>query len=106
MHAFNIVHGDLTTSNMILKNGKTYFIDFGLGTFSKRIEDKATDLNVFRKAMISTHFKIFKTCWKSFVLGYEGEYREAEKVVNQLNQIEGRSRYTKEKTFNSNKRLV
>src|SRR3989344_1449684 len=40
MHDKNIIHGDLTTSNMILKN-KIYFIDFGLGFESNKIEDKA-----------------------------------------------------------------
>ena len=35
LHHENIVHGDLTTSNMMLENHKTKFIDFGLSSFSK-----------------------------------------------------------------------
>jgi len=42
LHKNGIVHGDLTTSNMILKDGKVFFIDFGLGEFSKRIENLKT----------------------------------------------------------------
>src|SRR3989344_3341497 len=41
MHDFHIIHGDLTTSNMILKDDKIYFIDFGLGFISTKVEDKA-----------------------------------------------------------------
>ena len=46
LHENNIIHGDLTTSNMILKEGQIYFIDFGLGFHSARVEDKATDLRL------------------------------------------------------------
>lgn len=48
LHKNGIVHGDLTTSNMILKDDKVFFIDFGLGEFSNRIEDLATDLSVLK----------------------------------------------------------
>ena len=57
MHKNGIVHGDLTTSNMILKDGKVYFIDFGLGENTQRIESLATDLSVLKEAFKSTHFK-------------------------------------------------
>ena len=42
VHNAGIIHGDLTTSNMILssKNNKVYLIDFGLGFHSSRVEDK------------------------------------------------------------------
>lgn len=30
LHQQGIIHGDLTTSNMILKDNKLYLIDFGL----------------------------------------------------------------------------
>ena len=33
LHNNNIIHGDLTTSNMILKDSEVYFIDFGLSLF-------------------------------------------------------------------------
>ena len=44
LHSYDIIHGDLTTSNMLLKDGKLYLIDFGLGFISKREEDKAVYL--------------------------------------------------------------
>src|SRR3989344_2443552 len=41
LHDKDIIHGDLTTSNMIFSKNRLYFIDFGLGFISKRNEDKA-----------------------------------------------------------------
>src|SRR5438445_3386198 len=57
LHSQGIVHGDLTTSNLIWNDGKVYFIDFGLGDSSKRIEDQGVDLKLFYEALKSTHFK-------------------------------------------------
>ena len=50
LHKNSIIHGDLTTSNMIYKNGKLYFIDFGLGSKSKEIEDMGVDLHLLMEA--------------------------------------------------------
>ena len=66
MHNCDIVHGDLTTSNMIIRpNGELVclsfhsfmkvFIDFGLSYFSPDAEDKAVDLYVLERAFKSTH---------------------------------------------------
>ena len=53
LHDNNIIHGDLTTSNMILvnecKENKVYFIDFGLSFISHRAEDKAVDLHLLKR---------------------------------------------------------
>lgn len=56
LHENNIIHGDLTTSNMIY-NKKLYFIDFGLSFFSEKIEDKAVDLFLLERAISSIHYK-------------------------------------------------
>jgi Kae1-associated kinase Bud32 len=93
LHANRIVHGDLTTSNMISKDNKIYFIDFGLGDFSQRIEDQAVDLNLLFEALKSTHFKILDTCWNSIIKGYKEEYQTADKVLEQMDEIEKRARY-------------
>ncbi|KAJ2499324.1 serine/threonine-protein kinase bud32 [Coemansia sp. RSA 1972] len=56
MHACNIIHGDLTTSNMIMDSeGELVLIDFGLSQISPSAEDKAVDLYVLERAFISTH---------------------------------------------------
>lgn len=93
LHANGIFHGDLTTSNMILKNGEIYFIDFGLGEFSSRIEDQGVDLNLLYEALKATHFKILKICWKKIVEGYKKNYKKAEEVLRKMEEIEKRARY-------------
>lgn len=95
MHGANIVHGDLTTSNMILQNGtgKIYFIDFGLGGYSKRIEDKGVDLKLLHDAIKAAHYKILKLCWRNILNGYRKEYKDAEEVIKKIKEIEARARY-------------
>jgi Kae1-associated kinase Bud32 len=93
LHKNGIVHGDLTTSNMILKDDKVFFIDFGLGEFSNRIEDLATDLSVLKEAFKSTHFKYLDLLWSSFIKGYKQTNDNFNKVLDTLNDIEKRGRY-------------
>jgi len=93
LHKNGIVHGDLTTSNMILKEDKVFFIDFGLGDFSSRAEDLATDLSVLKEALKSTHFKRLDLLWSSFIKGYKQTNDNFNKVLDTLNDIEKRGRY-------------
>lgn len=63
MHANNIIHGDLTTSNILInpKQEDDYtefevvFIDFGLSHYNQGSEDKGVDLYVLERALLSTH---------------------------------------------------
>lgn len=72
LHLNDMIHGDLTSSNIILtevdtkknedtdaNNSSVYFepalIDFGLSSFSGLAEDKAVDLYVLERAILSTH---------------------------------------------------
>lgn len=56
MHKTDIIHGDLTTSNMLLRSSlDIVLIDFGLSYISTLIEDKAVDLYVLERAIGSTH---------------------------------------------------
>lgn len=95
LHKNGIVHGDLTTSNMILKDEKIFFIDFGLGEFSQREEDLATDLSVLKEAFKSTHFKYLDLLWENFIKGYKQTNDNFNKVLDTLNGIEKRGRYVK-----------
>ncbi|MFH0868918.1 MAG: KEOPS complex kinase/ATPase Bud32, partial [archaeon] len=88
MHGAGIVHGDLTTSNLILKGKKVYLIDLGLGDFSSRVEDKAVDLHLFKECLVSKHHKIWESCWKAFLEGYKNQ-----EVLNRLKVVEARGRY-------------
>ncbi|MCD6226310.1 MAG: Kae1-associated serine/threonine protein kinase [Candidatus Aenigmarchaeota archaeon] len=95
LHSNGIIHGDLTTSNMILRDNKIYFIDFGLGYFSQKIEDQGTDLRLLYNALKSTHFKILNISWNNIIQGYRKEYKHAEKVLKKVKEIESRTRYAK-----------
>lgn len=94
MHENNIVHGDLTTSNMILKDDEIYFIDFGLGFISNRVEDKAIDLFLLHEAIESTHNSVLDKAWKIILNTYKNSSRQGEQVIKALQKIEKRRRYT------------
>lgn len=95
LHEANIIHGDLTTSNMIFKEkeNKVYFIDFGLGFHSTRIEDKAVDLHLLKEALQSKHFKGWDSYFKEVIKNYK--WLQAESVLKQLEKVESRGRYKK-----------
>jgi TP53 regulating kinase-like protein len=92
LHDHDIVHGDLTTSNMILKNDKIYFIDFGLGFFSKKVEDKAVDLHLLKQAFVAKHYKIGEKAFEFVLNGYK-ESKNFKEVVKRLEKVESRGRY-------------
>jgi TP53 regulating kinase-like protein len=94
MHNNDIIHGDLTTSNMIFseKSNKVYFIDFGLAFHSKRIEDKAVDLHLLKQALEAKHFKKWETYLNLILEGYKEE-KEHSKILEQLKKVEARGRY-------------
>lgn len=54
-HATDLIHGDLTTSNILFRSNEAVLIDFGLAQVSSMIEDKAVDLYVLERAISSTH---------------------------------------------------
>lgn len=59
LHGAGVIHGDLTTSNMMLRgaglDGEVVLIDFGLAGQSLSEEDRAVDLYVLERAFASTH---------------------------------------------------
>ena len=91
MHDKGIIHGDLTTSNMIFSNGKVYLIDFGLSFFSDKIEDREVDLHLLRQALESKHYKLWEKCFKSALKGYE-KSKFAEQTIKRLEKVELRGR--------------
>ena len=93
MHSQNIIHGDLTTSNFIYKDGKVYFIDFGLSFFSNREEDKAVDLRLLKQALDAKHYSCSKECFENIIEGYKGENKEFKIIFERLNKVDLRGRY-------------
>jgi Kae1-associated kinase Bud32 len=91
LHDQDIIHGDLTTSNMIFKNEKVYLIDFGLGFHSYKIEDKAVDLHLLKQALDAKHFTISDECMKIILENYKADKHEA--IIQRIKAIERRGRY-------------
>ncbi len=100
LHGNRLVHGDLTTSNMILADGgNVSFIDFGLSFHSDQIEDRGVDMHLVRRALNSTHFAYAESCFKSVIVGYESVLgsRFAKTVLTRAKEIEKRGRYFAER---------
>ncbi len=101
LHENGHVHGDITTSNMILSNNNELFlIDFGLHDYSDSIEDKSVDLHLFKRVLISSHGKDYETCYGAFLEGYRAEYNKAKldesnAIIKNIAAIETRGRYVK-----------
>lgn len=96
MHNLDIIHGDLTTANMIIKDGKLFLIDFGLGFFSRKSEDKATDIFLFKNALKAKHTKHFERAYRIFLNTYKKYSNNSNDILSHLKQIEERRRYAKQ----------
>ena len=95
MHKNGIMHGDLTTSNYILSHGKIFVIDFGLAIRTKKPEDHAVDLRLFKEILNSAHVSVMKNAWNNFLQGYRTSVgiSRFNKVTNLVSVIESRGRY-------------
>ncbi len=138
LHENDIVHGDLTTSNMIYvegskskkissiknfssgwasdfakdkfnpskssgvasmggessnnKNFQIFFIDFGLGFISPKVEDKAVDLHVLKEAIEAKHFKNWEILFDEVIKGYK-KSKDSKRILEQFKKVETRGRY-------------
>lgn len=92
MHENSLIHGDLTTSNIMAKGKELYFIDFGLGKTSAKPEDKAVDLLVFKKTFEATHVELMPKGWELILEGYLEKGGKKE-VLAQMKKVEERVRY-------------
>lgn len=86
LHEADIIHGDFTTANVMVSEGKVFFIDFGLGGFSKDAEEKAVDVLLMKKSLGNN------AAYKLFLSGYRS-YKGYPRVMSQLAEIEKRGRY-------------
>jgi tRNA A-37 threonylcarbamoyl transferase component Bud32 len=140
IHKEDMIHGDLTTSNMILVEGKEnsnylknnkvgdnnrvnsnnkklsqdnyndsggqeeendlnldnfqiFFIDFGLGYISKKVEDKAVDIHLLRQALEAKHFMHWKVLFEEFKKAYSKNYSESKQIFERITAVERRGRY-------------
>jgi len=100
LHSQGIIHGDLTTSNMILtSHGKVFLVDFGLSERSNELEARGVDLHLMKRALQSTHYRYANECFEAIIAGYSEVVGKdtAEEVLKKIREIERRGRYVSER---------
>src|SRR5207245_3971572 len=55
LHRAGIIHGDLTTSNMIVRDGRIVMIDFSLGEKDDGVEARGVDVHLLKEGLGSAH---------------------------------------------------
>ncbi|CAL8096806.1 unnamed protein product [Orchesella dallaii] len=101
MHLAGIIHGDLTTSNILIDTTnvenestkpKLALIDFGLSHVDNSAEDKGVDLYVLERALTST-FSNIPWFFDIVLTSYRGTYTSGgEEVFKKLEEIRLRGR--------------
>jgi len=100
LHNCGIIHGDLTTSNMILTPyGRVVLVDFGLSEKSTELEIRGVDLHLMKRAFQSTHYKYAEECFEEVLKGYAKVMGEelVKNVLEKIQEIERRGRYISER---------
>jgi len=100
MHKRGVIHGDLTTSNMILSGeDKIFLVDFGLGEKNTELEARGVDLHLMKRALQSTHYQFAEECFRNVMMGYSAVLggADAGKVFEKIREIERRGRYVAER---------
>ncbi len=97
LHDNDLIHGDLTTSNMIQheETGEIFLIDFGLSSFSDKNEDKAVDLHLLDRALESKHHEKYPGIFEKVLEGYRESNPEAAEVLKRFAQVQKRGRNKK-----------
>lgn len=100
LHRHGVVHGDLTSSNMIFgTDGRIFFVDFGLGEKNSELEAQGVDLHLLKRALQSTHYQYADECFQTVMKGYAAFVGKAETkdVLAKIREIERRGRYVDER---------
>ncbi len=99
LHVSGVVHGDLTTSNVVVHDGRPVLIDFGLSEFRRDIEARAVDLHLFLRSLESTHPWYSDAAFGRFADGYsEVVGREnLERILERVREIRMRGRFVEER---------
>uniref|UniRef100_A0A1A8LUL8 non-specific serine/threonine protein kinase n=2 Tax=Nothobranchius TaxID=28779 RepID=A0A1A8LUL8_9TELE len=97
MHDEDVIHGDLTTSNMLLRRSSQdtesdlVLIDFGLSYISSLPEDKGVDLYVLEKAFLSSHPNT-NVLFEKLLQSYTKSSKKSPAVIKKLDEVRLRGR--------------
>ncbi len=94
LHSKGLVHGDLTTSNMLIDGDHIALIDFGLAEITKEKERMASDLRVLKEGWRSAHYRdedLVERIFSAYSESWDGGFD----VLRMLEKAEGRRRYVK-----------
>merc|ERR1719391_1164524 len=99
LHANNLIHGDLTTSNILVEDTndsslQLCVIDFGLGYVAGAHEDKGVGLYVLERALTSTHPGT-EFMFKQILQSYQAEIKDKKarnEVMKKYEEIRMRGR--------------
>ncbi len=92
LHTAGMIHGDLTTSNLLLLRDKIYMIDFGLSFFDSSTESRGVDVHVLFQTFESTHHDHTRLI-EAFCKGYREHLQQADEVLERVKEIKKRGRY-------------
>jgi TP53 regulating kinase-like protein len=95
LHEGNVVHGDPTTSNVIVDDkSRMWIVDFGLSEMNATLEMKGVDLHLIHRALETTHWDLQETMLNSTLEGYVDILgRTAEPTLSRMKEIRERGRY-------------
>jgi Kae1-associated kinase Bud32 len=94
LHGAGVIHGDLTTSNILKSGERLVFIDFGLAEVSVEVEKRGVDLNLMDMMLTSTHYRHREELLAVFLEGYrEALGAEADDAVTRMEEVARRGRY-------------
>ena len=94
LHKEGIIHGDLTTSNIIKLGQRIVFIDFGLSEISFEVEKRGVDLNLMNRMLTSTHYVYQEDLLEAFIEGYRSSMgEEAGEALERMEEVAMRGRY-------------
>ena len=100
MHRSGVVHGDVTTANMILtESGDVYLVDFGLAKHAEDLEDLAVDVHLLIRVLESSHYSAKDEMFRCFLSGYREVIGEelARAILEKVREIRLRGRYVEER---------